>query len=74
MRLKRKIEAIVSLISVIVVAAVVAVYLWLIVEGRSPPQMLMWVAILGIVGALSAIYKVEDIKEVLSLLPIKFEK
>jgi len=74
MRMKRKLEALATAVGLLITAAVVGVWLWLIIQGRQPPETLMFLAVISIAGALTAAYKVEDIKEVLSLLPISFEK
>jgi hypothetical protein len=72
--MKRKLEALATVVGLLITAAVVGVWLWLILVGRSPPETLMILAVISIAGALTAAYKVEDIREVLALLPFKFEK
>ena len=74
MRMKRKLEALATVVGLLITAAVVGVWLWLIVQGRHPPETLVILAVISIAGALGAAYKIEDVKEVLSLLPFKFEK
>lgn len=74
MRMKRKLEALATVVGLLITAAVVGVWLWLIVQGRTPPETLMILAVVSIAGALGAAYKVEDIQEVLAILPFKFEK
>jgi hypothetical protein len=74
MRVKRKLEALATVVGLLITAAVVGVWLWLIVQGRSPPDMLVALAVISIAGALGAAYKIEDVREVLSLLPFKFKK
>lgn len=69
MRMKRKLEAFVTVVALLITAAVVGVWLWLILQGRSPPETLMLLAVISIAGALGAAYKIEDMKEVLALVP-----
>jgi len=74
MRMKRKLEAFTTVVSVLLAAYVVVVWLQMVQHGQNPPQSLMILAVVSIAGALGSAYTVEDIREVLSLVPFKFEK
>lgn len=75
MRMKRYLEAFVTVVSVLLAAYVVFVWLQMVQNGQNPPQSLMILAVVSVAGALGSAYTVEDIQAVLSLLPsFKFEK
>jgi hypothetical protein len=72
--MKRKLEALATVVGLLITAAVVGVWLWLILQGRQPPETLVILAVISIAGALGAAYKIEDVREVLALLPFQFKK
>jgi hypothetical protein len=68
MRVKRIVEGIISVMSMVVVGYVVWLYGELILMGRDPPTQLAVLAVAGILGAIGAAMKAKDVEEALSIL------